>query len=119
MEKPFQIHIADSALEQLQQKLAATVFPDELNGAGWDYGAPLADITRLIARWRNGYDWRKQEALMNSSMPQFTRDIHVDGFGNLNVHYVHQKSAVEGAIPLLFVHGCECPLLSTSLLPIY
>ncbi len=109
MEIPFQIHIADSAIEQLQQKLAATVFPNELDGAGWDYGAPLADITRLVARWRSGYDWRKQEALMNSRMPQFTRDIHVDGFGNLNIHYVHQKSAVEGAIPLLFVHGCKYP----------
>nr|VWO97451.1 BTP domain-containing protein [Ganoderma boninense] len=35
----------------------------------------------------------------------FTRDIDVDGFGTLNVHYVHQTSEVKGAIPLLFVHG--------------
>ncbi|TFY62429.1 hypothetical protein EVG20_g6712 [Dentipellis fragilis] len=37
----------------------------------------------------------------------FTRDIAVDGFGALNVRYVHQKSEVEGAVPLLFVHGSE------------
>lgn len=107
MESPFKICISDSAIEQLQQKLAATVLPDELDGAGWDYGAPLADIKRLVARWRNGYDWRKQEELLNSNLPQFTRDIHVDGFGSLNIHYVHQRSGVESAIPLLFVHGCE------------
>ncbi|KAH9037763.1 hypothetical protein EDB84DRAFT_1124766 [Lactarius hengduanensis] len=29
----------------------------------------------------------------------------VDGFGELNVHDVHQKSTAKGAIPLLFVHG--------------
>jgi hypothetical protein len=36
----------------------------------------------------------------------FTRDIQVEGFGVLNIHYVHQRSQVQGAIPLLFVHGC-------------
>jgi hypothetical protein len=36
----------------------------------------------------------------------FTRDIEVEGFGVLNIHYVHQRSKVKSAIPLLFVHGC-------------
>jgi hypothetical protein len=30
----------------------------------------------------------------------------VVGHGTLNIHYVHQKSAVPDALPLLFVHGC-------------
>ena len=34
----------------------------------------------------------------------FTRDVEVEGFGVLNIHYVHQRSKVENAIPLLFVH---------------
>ncbi|KAF7332854.1 EHN domain-containing protein [Mycena venus] len=85
--------------------LDLTRFPDELDDAGWDYGAPLADIKRLVTRWKNGYDWRKHEAALNAELPQFTRDIDVEGFGTLNVHYVHKKSALETAIPLLFVHG--------------
>ncbi|KAH9035715.1 hypothetical protein EDB85DRAFT_1942566, partial [Lactarius pseudohatsudake] len=28
-----------------------------------------------------------------------------DGFGELSVHYVHQRSAAKGAIPPLFIHG--------------
>jgi len=28
------------------------------------------------------------------------------------VHYVHQRSAAKGAIPLLFVHGCTLSLAS-------
>jgi len=35
----------------------------------------------------------------------FTRDIDVDDFGSLNIHYVHNKSAETNAIPLLFCHG--------------
>lgn len=86
-----------------------TRFPDELEEAGWAYGSPLKDVQRLVAYWKDGYDWRKQEKLINDSMPQFTEDISVDRFGTLNIHFVHQKSSVKNAIPLLFVHGCKYP----------
>ncbi|EIN09296.1 alpha/beta-hydrolase [Punctularia strigosozonata HHB-11173 SS5] len=103
-EQPFSLHIPDSELELLQKKLALTRLPDELDEAGWEYGAPLADVKRLVERWQNGWDWRRYEAEINE-LPMFTRDIDVDGFGTLNIHYIHQKSEVKGAIPLLFVHG--------------
>lgn len=106
-EKTFKITIPDSDLARLQQKLELATFPDELDDAGWEYGAPLADIQRLVARWRAGYDWRKFEARLNDELPQFTRDIDVEGFGTLNIHYVHKKSEVADAVPLLFVHGCQ------------
>jgi hypothetical protein len=106
-EKAFKIAIPDSDLTRLHQKLELATFPDELTDAGWDYGAPLADIQRLVARWKEGYDWRKYEAQINDELPQFTRDIDVEGFGTLNVHYVHKKSDVADAVPLLFVHGCQ------------
>ncbi|GLB38196.1 putative alpha beta-hydrolase [Lyophyllum shimeji] len=105
IETPFKISIPDDQLSLLQQKLALATFPDELDEAGWAYGAPLADVKRLISRWKDGYDWRKHEAELNTELPQFTRDLDVEGFGTLNVHYVHKKSQVENAIPLLFVHG--------------
>ncbi|KAH9855142.1 alpha/beta-hydrolase [Lenzites betulinus] len=104
-EKPFKVSVPDEDLEQLRQRLALARFPDELDEAEWEYGVPLADVRRLAARWADGFDWRSAEAAINA-LPQFTRDVAVDGFGTLNVHYVHQRSAVtEDAIPLLFVHG--------------
>ncbi|KAF8194142.1 Alpha/Beta hydrolase protein [Pholiota molesta] len=104
-ETPFKIVVPDASIELLHKKLALTVLPDELDEAGWDYGAPLSDIRRLLTRWKDGYDWRKHEAQINDELPQFTRDIEVEGFDTLNIHYVHQKSKVPDAIPLLFVHG--------------
>ncbi|KAJ7778823.1 Alpha/Beta hydrolase protein [Mycena maculata] len=71
-------------LALLHQKLALTTFPDELEDTGWKYGAPLADVRRLVERWGN---------------------CDVDRHGTSNIHYVHMKSAVAGAIPLLVVHG--------------
>ncbi|KAF4617163.1 hypothetical protein D9613_005926 [Agrocybe pediades] len=104
-ETPFKIAIPEESVARLKQKLSLTVFPDELEDAGWEYGVPLADMRRMVARWKDGYDWRKHEAALNEELPQFTRDIDVEGHGTLNIHYIHQKSAVVDAIPLLFVHG--------------
>jgi hypothetical protein len=104
---PFKISVSDQQIAQLKAKLEAVTFPDELEDAGWGYGAPLGDIRRLVSRWRDGFDWRAQEKLLNDELPQFTRIIDVDGFGSLDIHYVHQKSQTVDAIPLLFVHGCE------------
>ncbi|KAH9939031.1 alpha/beta-hydrolase [Epithele typhae] len=103
-EQPFTLNVPDADLNLLRQKLKNTRFPDELDEAGWEYGVPLADVKRLVARWQDGFDWRESEAAINA-LPQFTRDIEVEGFGTLNIHYLHQKSEEKNAVPLLFVHG--------------
>ena len=104
-EKPFSISVSDHEISLLRQRLALAHFPSELDGDDKLQGPPLADIKRLVQRWSSGFDWRAQEAMLNTELPQFTRDIDVDGFGTLNIHYIHKKSIVKGAIPLLFVHG--------------
>ena len=113
-QKPFKLAVSDEDIEFLHKKLGLARFPDELDGAGWDYGSPLTDIQRLTAHWKAGLDWRKAEAEINK-LPMFTRDINVEGFGTLNMHYVHQRSEVKGAIPLLFVHGCKGSIKLTSM----
>ena len=113
-EVSFRIAVQEEHISILQQKLALTTLPDELEDVGWDYGAPLADIRRLVSRWKEGYDWRKHEAQLNAELPQFTRDIEVEGHGTLNIHYIHKKSEVVDAIPLLFVHGCELNIMGRT-----
>ena len=103
--EPYTISVPEEQRQRLTKKLEATTFPDELDHAGWDYGAPLADVKRLAIYWRETFDWRKQEARLNE-LPNFKTAIQVDGFESLDIHFVYQKSNVEGAIPLLFSHGC-------------
>ena len=75
-ERSFSISVPDSELDFLKKKLELARFPDELEGAGWDYGVPLPHIKRLVEHWQNGFDWRKSENALNS-LPMFTRDINV------------------------------------------
>ncbi|KAI0602960.1 microsomal epoxide hydrolase [Biscogniauxia sp. FL1348] len=102
--KPFTIAIDDERINDLKLRLSLTKFPDELDGAGWDMGVPLADMKRLTKHWQEKHDWRKAEAELNK-LPQFTTEIQCDGFEPLAIHFVHVRSGVEGAIPLLFIHG--------------
>jgi hypothetical protein len=96
LESPY-INVSDISISELCRKLALTKLPSSLEDAGWDYGAPLPDIQRLLNRWKDGYDWRKHEATLNAELPQFTRDIEVERFGALNIHHIHKKSEVEGS----------------------
>ncbi|TCD68987.1 hypothetical protein EIP91_009209 [Steccherinum ochraceum] len=112
-QQTFNISVPDSELELLRKKLDLARFPDELEESGWEYGAPLADVRRLVERWKDGFDWRAAETKLNK-LPQFTRDIDVDRFGTLNIHYVHVKSEATDAIPLLFVHGWPGSFLEVS-----
>lgn len=104
---PFVISIPDSKLDLVRQKLALATFPED--GASmaddWAYGAPVSDLKRLVAYWQEGFDYRAAEKKLNT-LPQFTTTVPVEGFGDLNIHFVHQKSRKEGSIPLLFCHGC-------------
>ncbi|KAI1503161.1 microsomal epoxide hydrolase [Biscogniauxia marginata] len=102
--RPFQISIPDEQLDDLRDRLSRTRLPDELEGSGRDLGAPLADVQRLTQHWANGFDWRRAEASLNE-LPHFVTDLAADGFESLAVHFVHARSSVPGAIPLLFVHG--------------
>ena len=108
-EQQFNISVPQTVLDELHQRLALTKLPSAAPDSNdeWDYGVPLKDVQRLLARWRDGYDWRAAEAALNAELPQYTRTIEVDGHGAFTAHYVHKKSEVPDAIPLLFVHGCE------------
>lgn len=102
----YRVSVPESRIQDLKTRLSTVIFPDELDESGWDLGAPLADVKRLVAYWRDEFDWRQAEAEINR-MPQFQAPIQADGFEPLKIHFVHQKSDVPNAIPLLFCHGCE------------
>jgi pimeloyl-ACP methyl ester carboxylesterase len=97
--KPFTIHVPDSALDDLANRLALTRLPDQLDNTSWEYGTDLGYLDELLTYWREEFDWRKQEADLNQ-FDQFTTEV--DG---LATHFIHQRSNNSDAMPLLLVHG--------------
>lgn len=104
---PFKLIVPEESLSTLKNKLeAATYFEQVEFSDDWSYGTPQSDIKRLANYWANGFDWRAQEAKINE-LPQFTTKVNIDGFDELEMHFVHKKSDNPGSIPMLFCHGCE------------
>jgi pimeloyl-ACP methyl ester carboxylesterase len=98
MEK-FTIRVAEGVLEDLKERLARTRFPDQLEGAGWDYGTELSYLRELVSYWREKYDWREHERALNRF------DHWKVGVGDLEIHTIHQRSKEKDAFPLLITHG--------------
>ncbi|HET6759500.1 MAG TPA: epoxide hydrolase [Propionibacteriaceae bacterium] len=99
--QPFKIEITDSELQDLHRRLDATRWPDPAPDGRTDFarGVPLAYLQELAAYWRQGFDWRVQEARLNE-IPQFVAEI--DG---QQIHYLHMRSPEPDALPLLITHG--------------
>ncbi len=97
--QPFKINIPQATLDDLRERLARTRWPDEVEGAGWDYGTNVGYLKSLVDYWQHEFDWRKQEAKLNT-YTQFRADI--DG---LNIHFIHERGKGPNPIPLILTHG--------------
>ncbi len=106
----FTIDIAQSTLDDLRERLARTRWPDEVEGAGWDYGTNLGYLKELVDYWQHTFDWRVQEAKLNR-FAQFRAQI--DG---IHIHFVHERARRRSGIPLILTHGW--PSTFIELLPL-
>jgi epoxide hydrolase len=97
--RPFRMDVPQSELDELQTRLAATRFTDEIPGSGSDHGVSVERLRRLVEYWRTGYDWRAWEATL-SVHPQFVTQID-----RQTIHFLHVRSANEDALPLILTHG--------------
>ncbi|WP_307845583.1 epoxide hydrolase [Planomonospora sp. ID67723] len=97
--RPFRVDVPQHDLDDLIDRLARTRWPGQLPGEGWSRGVPVVYLKEMAGYWRDGFDWRAQEARLNA-FPQFVTEI--DG---LDVHFLHVRSPEPDALPLILTHG--------------
>lgn len=93
----FTIHVDDEEIADLRRRLATLRLPGDLANANWDYGASETYLADLLHSWEADFDWRAQEAAMN------TFDHYRTTLGGQSIHYMHV--ARPGALPLLLLGG--------------
>lgn len=97
--KPFTINIPQAELDDLQDRLKRTRWPDEAADSGWTMGTNLAYMKSLTGYWQKEYDWRKHEAELNQ-LKHFTADVK-----GVNIHFIHERGKGPNPTPLLLLHG--------------
>ncbi|MEN0073469.1 MAG: epoxide hydrolase family protein [Paracraurococcus sp.] len=101
--EPFTLGVPDAAVADLRERLARTRLPDQApipaGASPWAYGTPAEYLAELIAYWREGFDWRAQEAVLNA-FPQYKVPLH-----GIDLHYLHVPGKGPNPTPLLLMHG--------------
>jgi pimeloyl-ACP methyl ester carboxylesterase len=96
--EPFTIYVSPFVIEDLRERLGRARWPDEIAGAGWQYGANKEYLQHLCDHWGHGFDWKEQEAQLNQLHHYRTT---IDGLG---VHFIHERGSGDG-IPILLLRG--------------
>ena len=97
--EPFRLAVDDAAIADRRERLGRTRFPDQAPGEPWAYGTDLDYLRGLVAYWRDGFDWRAQEAALNA-FPQYKLRL-----GGIDVHFLHVPGNGPAPCPLLLLHG--------------
>ncbi|HWS51152.1 MAG TPA: epoxide hydrolase [Microbacterium sp.] len=94
---PFTVSVSPAEVADLRDRLARTRLPQPSPTDDWDAGTPNSYLRQAIEAWRE-FDWTAAEAAINA-VPHFTTDIE-----GQTIHFIHVRSAHEGATPLLLAH---------------
>lgn len=99
MQTPFKIDISQSIIDDLKNRIANTRWSYEIENSNWEFGTNKSYLKELCDYWKNEFDWKKQEAFLNTFNHFKTT---VDDVG---LHYIHHKGEGNTSIPLLLIHG--------------
>lgn len=86
-------------MDDLRQRLENSRFPDAQPVDDWSQGIPLSYMKQIAEYWKNQYEFRRLETLLNR-YEQYTTEM--DG---LDIHFIHAKSPEKNAQPLIITHG--------------
>jgi hypothetical protein len=84
--RPFQLHVADEVLQDLDARLGRVRWPDEPPLETWSTGTSVAYLRTLVDYWRDGFDWRAREAMLNR-FRQFTVPL-----AGIDLHFIHEAA---------------------------
>ena len=97
--RPFRLHVAEADIADLRERLARTRWPDQAPGPAWATGTDITWLRGLVDYWRDGFDWRAQEARLNA-FAQFKAPV-----AGIELHWLQAEGRGPAPMPLLLSHG--------------
>ena len=97
--KPFTLSVPQAVLDDLRARLARTRWPEVPPMEPWRTGTSVDYLRGLVEYWRDGFDWRAQEATLNA-FRQFSVPL-----SGIDLHFIHEEGRGPAPLPLLLSHG--------------
>ena len=96
---PAPLQVEQAILDDLAERLSRVRWPEAL-GAGWELGTDPTTLRTLVDYWQTGFDWRRQEHLLEQTLPSYRVTV-----GEHELHVAVRPGRGEERIPLLLLHG--------------
>jgi epoxide hydrolase len=93
------VEIGEHEVADLRERLRRTRWPDAETVDDWSQGLPLDYARELCAYWEREYEMDRVARRLNA-VPQFTTEV-----GGLEIYFIHRRSPVPEAVPLVLTHG--------------
>ena len=97
--EPYQLDVPQTVMDDLQDRLRRTRWPQSFPEQGWDYGTNTQYLQELVDYWIHQFDWRAQEAHINQY------DHFKAQCDDVGVHFMHIPGRGPNPTPLLMLHG--------------
>jgi pimeloyl-ACP methyl ester carboxylesterase len=108
--KPYTIDVEPSVIANI--KIRAAVFRETkpIDAPDWFDGPPVSKINAIAKYWAEDYNWFKVQDQINNNFTHFYTTVPSPGgnYGSdepLGLHFIHERSEREDAIPIIFLHG--------------
>lgn len=108
--RPYTIDVDPAFIEETRIKASKFRPTEPIDAPAWFDGPPTTDINAAAKYWAEEYDWFKIQDSINNNFSHFYTSLPSPG-GNypsnasLDLHFIHERSDREDAIPILFLHG--------------
>ncbi|KAJ5890505.1 uncharacterized protein N7473_006733 [Penicillium subrubescens] len=98
--QPFNIDLS-SRVPQMIDQIKGTELPAHpvYINTGTSAGISLSLLESFRAEWLNSFDWKREQQDLNK-FNHYTAVVE-----GLKIHFIHERSKAQDAIPLLLVHG--------------
>ena len=96
---PFKIEIPQTTINKIMERVRHFEWPDAPAGGGWAYGTELSTMKEIVEYWLHGYDWYREQELLNR-FPHFKARVN-----DLDLHFIHLRSNSPKRRPLIITHG--------------
>ena len=106
--RPYTVNIDPLVIEEIRTKVSTFRSSPDINTPPWFDGPAASEIASFAEYWIDEYDWPATQASINANFSHFYTTVPPPG-GHYNepvdLHFIHQRSEREDAIPILLLHG--------------
>lgn len=108
--QPFELALTPEFIQQTRVRAQNYKPSLDLNNGSdsdWSDGPPTKAMSSLAKYWAEDFDWFEVQQKMNSDFHHYTVTIPKTSRydAELPLHFVHERSTDENAVPLLLLHG--------------